>query len=57
MAYSLAALVIVTNTFNVGADHGGMADAAHLCFRCPSMHGSSFLGLALSAYRSGCRTL
>jgi Mn2+/Fe2+ NRAMP family transporter len=30
IAYSLASLVIVPNTFNVGADLGGMADAAHL---------------------------
>ncbi|MGB8966242.1 MAG: divalent metal cation transporter [Candidatus Cybelea sp.] len=35
MAYSLAALVIVANTFNVGADLGGMADAAHLVLPLP----------------------
>src|ERR1700729_4131272 len=30
VAYALASLVIVANTFNVGADLGGMADALHL---------------------------
>lgn len=30
LAYFLAALVIIANTFNVGADIGGMAAAAHL---------------------------
>lgn len=30
VAYVLASLVIVSDTFNFGADHGGMASAAHL---------------------------
>lgn len=35
IAYVLAALVIVANTFNVGADLGGMAAAAHLVAPIP----------------------
>jgi NRAMP (natural resistance-associated macrophage protein)-like metal ion transporter len=35
IAYALAALVIAANTFNLGADIGGMADAAHLVVRVP----------------------
>jgi NRAMP (natural resistance-associated macrophage protein)-like metal ion transporter len=35
LAYGLAAVVIVANTFNVGADLGGMADAAHLVVPLP----------------------
>lgn len=35
VAYSLAGLVIVANTFNLGADLGGMADAAHLVVPLP----------------------
>lgn len=34
-AYALAGLVIVANTFNLGADIGGMADAAGLVVRVP----------------------
>lgn len=35
VAYSLAALVIVANTFNIGADIGGMAAAANLVVPVP----------------------
>jgi NRAMP (natural resistance-associated macrophage protein)-like metal ion transporter len=35
VAYALAALVIVANTFNVGADIGGMAAAAHMLIPIP----------------------
>ncbi|MBV8531528.1 MAG: Nramp family divalent metal transporter [Candidatus Eremiobacteraeota bacterium] len=35
VAYALACLVIVANTFNLGADIGGMADAAHLVVPIP----------------------
>jgi len=35
LAYALAALVIVANTFNLGADIGGMADALHLVLPLP----------------------
>ena len=34
-AYALAGLVILANTFNLGADLGGMADAAHLVVPIP----------------------
>jgi NRAMP (natural resistance-associated macrophage protein)-like metal ion transporter len=34
-AYALAVVVIVANTFNLGADIGGMADAAHLVIPVP----------------------
>ncbi len=35
LAYALACLVIVANTFNLGADIGGMADALHLVVPVP----------------------
>jgi NRAMP (natural resistance-associated macrophage protein)-like metal ion transporter len=35
LAYALAGLVIVANTFNLGADIGGMADALHLVLPLP----------------------
>jgi NRAMP (natural resistance-associated macrophage protein)-like metal ion transporter len=35
LAYALACLVIVANTFNLGADIGGMADALHLVVPLP----------------------
>ncbi|HEY6326372.1 MAG TPA: divalent metal cation transporter, partial [Candidatus Cybelea sp.] len=35
LAYALACLVIVANTFNLGADLGGMADALHLIVPVP----------------------
>ena len=36
LAYALACLVIAANTFNLGADIGGMADAAHLVVPVPA---------------------
>jgi NRAMP (natural resistance-associated macrophage protein)-like metal ion transporter len=47
LAYSLAGLVIVANTFNLGADLGGMADAAHLLFPIPVDALVFFFGVAL----------
>jgi NRAMP (natural resistance-associated macrophage protein)-like metal ion transporter len=48
-AFTLAGLVIVANTFNVGADIGGMAAAAHLVVPLP-IDGLVFLfGIALIA--------
>jgi NRAMP (natural resistance-associated macrophage protein)-like metal ion transporter len=35
LAYALAGIVIIANTFNLGADIGGMADAAHLVVPVP----------------------
>lgn len=35
LAYALAAFVIIANTFNLGADIGGMADALHLVLPLP----------------------
>ena len=45
LAYALAALVVVANTFNIGADLGGMAGAA----RARGRHGS------IRAHRRICR--
>ena len=47
VAYGLAALVIVANTFNVGADLGGMADAAHLVVPIPVDAWVFFFGIGL----------
>lgn len=49
LAYALATLVIVANTFNVGADLGGMADAAHLVLPLPVDAWVFFFGVALMA--------
>ncbi len=49
LAYGLAGLVIVANTFNLGADIGGMADAAHLVVRIPIDALVFFFGIALIA--------
>jgi NRAMP (natural resistance-associated macrophage protein)-like metal ion transporter len=49
LAYGLAALVIAANTFNVGADLGGMADAAHLVIRLPVDAWVFFFGIGLIA--------
>ncbi len=48
-AYGLAALVIVANTFNIGADIGGMADAAHLVVPIPIDALVFLFGIALIA--------
>jgi NRAMP (natural resistance-associated macrophage protein)-like metal ion transporter len=47
LAYALASLVIVANTFNVGADLGGMADAAHLVVPLPVGAWVFFFGIGL----------
>ena len=49
IAYALAGLVIVANTFNVGADLGGMAGAAHLVLPLPLDAWVFFFGIALIA--------
>ncbi len=49
LSYSLAALVIVANTFNLGADLGGMAAAAHLVLPVPIDAWVIFFGLGLIA--------
>jgi NRAMP (natural resistance-associated macrophage protein)-like metal ion transporter len=49
LAYALAALVIVANTFNLGADIGGMADAAHLVVRLPVDALVFFFGIGMIA--------
>ncbi len=49
LAYGLAALVIVANTFNVGADLGGMAAAAHLVLPLPIDAWVFFFGIGLIA--------
>ncbi len=49
LAYGLAGLVIVANTFNLGADLGGMADAAHLVLPIPVDALVFFFGVGLVA--------
>jgi NRAMP (natural resistance-associated macrophage protein)-like metal ion transporter len=49
LAYSLAGLVIVANTFNLGADLGGMADATHLLLPIPVDALVFFFGVGLVA--------
>ncbi|MBV8364807.1 MAG: divalent metal cation transporter [Candidatus Eremiobacteraeota bacterium] len=49
LAYALAVLVIAANTFNLGADIGGMADAAHLVVPIPVDALVFFFGVALLA--------
>jgi NRAMP (natural resistance-associated macrophage protein)-like metal ion transporter len=49
LAYGLAGLVIVANTFNLGADIGGMADAAHLVVPVPPDALVFLFGIALIA--------
>lgn len=48
-AYALSALVIVANTFNVGADIGGMAAAAHMIAPLPVDAWVFFFGVGLIA--------
>jgi NRAMP (natural resistance-associated macrophage protein)-like metal ion transporter len=49
VAYALAGLVIVANTFNLGADLGGMADAAHLVIPLPADAWVFFFGVGMIA--------
>ena len=49
VAYALAGLVIVANTFNLGADIGGMADAAHLVVPVPVGALVFFFGIGMIA--------
>jgi NRAMP (natural resistance-associated macrophage protein)-like metal ion transporter len=52
VAYALAGLVIVANTFNLGADIGGMADAAHLVLPIPVDALVFFFGIAMIAMQT-----
>jgi Mn2+/Fe2+ NRAMP family transporter len=45
--YSLAVLVVIANTFNIGADIGGMGAAAHIVAPVPSEVWTVFFGVAL----------
>lgn len=47
LAYALAFVVIVANTFNIGADIGGMAAAAQLLWRIPVLLWVLFFGVVL----------
>ena len=49
IAYALASLVIIANTFNLGADLGGMAAAAHLVLPLPVDAWVFFFGVGLIA--------
>jgi NRAMP (natural resistance-associated macrophage protein)-like metal ion transporter len=49
LSYALAGLVIVANTFNLGADVGGMADAAHLVVPLPVQALVFFFGIGMIA--------
>src|SRR5579872_3362903 len=49
VAYGLAAIVIVANTFNIGADIGGMGAAVHLLTPLPQELWTILFGLALIA--------
>lgn len=49
LSYGLAGLVVVANTFNVGADIGGMADAARLVVPVPVEALVFLFGIALIA--------
>ncbi|HUY41619.1 MAG TPA: Nramp family divalent metal transporter [Candidatus Dormibacteraeota bacterium] len=49
VAYSLATLVIIANTFNVGADIGGMSAAAHLVIPLPPDAWTLLFGVGLIA--------
>lgn len=49
LSFGLAGLVIVANTFNLGADIGGMADAAHLVVPLPVDALVFLLGIGLLA--------
>ena len=52
LAYGLATLVVVANTFNLGADIGGMAAAARLVVPIPVDALVFFFGIALIAAQS-----
>lgn len=52
VAYALASLVILANTFNVGADLGGMAAAAHMVLPLPVGAWVFFFGVGLLAAQS-----
>jgi NRAMP (natural resistance-associated macrophage protein)-like metal ion transporter len=49
LSFGFAGLVIVANTFNLGADIGGMADAAHLVVPLPADALVFLLGIGLLA--------
>lgn len=49
LVYALAGIVIIANTFNLGADIGGMADAAHLVIPLPVDALVFFCGIGIIA--------
>lgn len=49
LVYPLSGIVIVANTFNLGADIGGMADAAHLVIPLPVDALVFFFGIGIIA--------
>lgn len=49
LAYALAAVVIVANTFNLGADIGGMSASASILVPIPTFAWTIFFGIALVA--------
>ena len=50
LAYAIGAIVVVANTFNVGADFAGMAASAHMVVPViPALAWDVFFGLALMA--------
>src|SRR5581483_9170073 len=49
LVYALAGIVIIANTFNLGADIGGMADAAHLVVPLPADALVFFFGIGIIA--------
>ncbi|MBV8424059.1 MAG: Nramp family divalent metal transporter [Candidatus Eremiobacteraeota bacterium] len=53
LTYCLAAIVVVANTFNIGADIGGMAAAAHLLLPIPTQAWTFAFGIGLIAAQIG----
>src|SRR5579863_2527216 len=54
VAYSLAALVVAANTFNIGADIGGMTAAAHMILPLPLAVWTLLFGAGLIAAQIWC---
>jgi len=52
LSYALAALVITANTFNAGADVGGMSAGAHLVLRLPHNAWVVIFGIGLFAMQT-----
>ena len=56
LAYALAVLVVVANTFNVGADLGGMSAALAMLVPIPAEAAVFIFGIGLIACQRGSRT-